>query len=448
MNYCELHDYARSIPYFGKNIIVCCDPGTDDIVMLAQVNALGQNIIAVIPCAGNTSLNHTITNALLLNEITERTDIKVYPGSDRPTESTTLIETATHVFGAEGLGNLKLPLPMISNEEQNGVDFAVNYINYAELPVTLISTGGLTDVYKILQRVAEESLNKIAAISIMGGVLDLQQSNAPLSALEQGKTRWAEFNVIYDPTASQSVFKIAQKLKIPILLSTLDLTHTLTYKKEQVDSLRKVNNYVAKVISDLMGDVPIPYLKRFGKEVPQQPAHDLNASMCVFHPDLYTYERGFITVDGEESPTKGKTSFSLDADGNVLVLKVSQERRELFFTKYEEDLRIYHTPINIIRGHLYDIRSDHDIQKNVELINQEVEDSRLTGELNLAGLFITQKIALALVEIIKTHSQLIDVKMSLSSNLPKEFAEVVKTIKELCEQNRYGLLNIASFEFY
>ena len=434
---CELQDFVRTIPHFGKNIIVCCDPGADDVVMQAQVNALAENIIGVIPSAGNTALRYTMANALLMNEITERKDIKVYSGSDRPTQLTTQIETGVHVYGAEGLGNLKLPSPLISSEVQDGVDFAVDAIKNAKMPVTLISTGGLTDVHKILQRVAKESLGKIAAIAMMGGVLDLKQSNAPLHALEQGIPRWAEFNIIYDPSASQSVFKIAQKLKIPALLSTLDLTHTLTFKKKQVETLRKVNNYVAKVISDLMGEVPVPYLKRFGIEEPQQPAHDLNASMCIFHPSLYTYEKGYITVDGEESPsTRGKTSFNLDVDGNVFVLKVPEERRDLFFANYEDDLRVYNTPVNIVKGYLHDIRSHDDIQRHVILINEVIEVSKEIGELDLTGLLITEEIAMALVEIFKANSNLIDVRWSLPKNPSNEMIEAVNRIINQCEQNR------------
>jgi inosine-uridine nucleoside N-ribohydrolase/ubiquinone/menaquinone biosynthesis C-methylase UbiE len=437
INSCELQDLARTIPYFGKSFIVCCDPGTDDIVMQTQVNALGKNILGFIPCAGNTTLKNTMSNVLLLNEITEKRNLKVFPGSDCPSQATKQIETATHVFGPQGLCNLKLPSPIIVGEEQNGVDFAVNAIKHAEIPITIISTGGMTDLHKILQRIPAESINKIAVISIMGGVLDLKQANAPLSALKAGKDRWAEFNVIYDPTASQSVFKVAQKLNIPVLLSTLDLTHTITFKNQQIKSLRKVNNYVAKIMSDLMGDVPAPYLKRFGKDIPQQPAHDLNASMCVFHPNLYTYERGYLAVDGEESAqTRGKTTFNPDVQGNVYVLKIPQERRAAFFKNYENDLKSYDSPTNIIKGYLYDIKSDLDIQDNVVRINRIIEKSNITGELNLAGLLITREILTTLIEIVKMQPKLQDIRMSLSNDLPNDITKMVNTITLQCEKNR------------
>ncbi len=433
----ELRRISDSIPNLAKDVLVFCDPGTDDIVMQAEVNALAQNILGYIPCAGNTSLHHTVNNALLFTEITERRDVRVYPGSERPSQAsaTSIDESGVHVFGAEGLGNLKLPSPTICAEKQNGVEFAVNAIKSAKKPITLISTGGMTDVCKVLMQLGDQALSSIAAISIMGGVLDQRQANAPLSALQQGIPRWAEFNVIYDPNSASQVFKIAEKAKVPIFFSTLDLTHTLTYTKKEVHSLRnRVDNYVAKIMADLMGDVPLPYLKRFGEQNPQQPAHDLNASMCLFHPELYQYQRGFITVDEEDSVTRGKTTFSPCEEGNVFVLHVPEERRPDFFLRYEEDLMNYNSPLHRIRGYLYDIRSRNDIANGVALISKVLEETAPTKELDLSGLLITPIIADALIELLKATPNFPKIKMSLPPDLSGELAEKIKVLTKVHDE--------------
>ncbi len=427
----ELKELFPSIHNLAQDLIICCDPGTDDILMQAQVNALATRILGYIPCAGNTALKYTVSNTLLFNEITDRRDVKVYPGSSRPSQATVTStdESGVHVFGVEGLGTLKLPSPLLSAENQNGVDFAVEAIKRATNPITLVSTGGMTDVCKIVQQLDEESLRKIAAISIMGGVLNPKEANAPLSALAKGIPRWAEFNIIYDPDSAQTIFKITEKFRIPIFLSPLDLTHTLTYKKSEVDSLRKrVDNYVSKIMADLMGDVPLPYIKRFGSEVPQQPAHDLNASMCLFHPDLYQYQRGYITVDGEDSQTPGKTTFTPSEEGNVYVLSVPEERRASFFTSYEEDLMRYNSSIHRIRGYLYDIQSES-IAECVACVTKIIQDSTIE-ELNLSGLLITPLIATALIEILKNNPTVTNMTMSLPKDVSVEMAELLQNFSD------------------
>ncbi len=505
-NYLELEQIVREIPNYGKLAFQLCDPGTDDLVSMTQAYAHPEKlkILGIIDCDGNVPLMYTTKNSLIIGEVTGREDIKVFSGSDGPTAGTAHHEDGVHVFGSKGLGNITLPEPHLEAEKINGVQYAINAIKNAVEPITLISTGGMTDLYKILTGLEKSDFKNIAAISIMGGVFDQKEANAPLEALgakqyarkffdqkpnseeivsnsiniyrendnvyalirhnsgleeiinlrdlegassylEQKSydalfeligrnskyTRWAEFNIIYDVIAAKAVFEIAQENGVKILISPLDFTHTLLFGKEESLSLRSINNYPAKILADLMLDVPFPYLKRFGFDKPRQPAHDLNATMCLLHPDLYQARRGYAVVDGEDKPeSRGKTSFQEDDRGNVYQLYVPVEKRAEFFKRLEEDVKAYNTPTHIIKGALYDIRSFDQIDAALKEIDAIIKENKFSGELNMAGLLITPEINAALDQMCKKYPEILPVKISKSVESP--------TITKLSE-NRYSL---------
>ncbi|HEV2613935.1 MAG TPA: nucleoside hydrolase [Gammaproteobacteria bacterium] len=485
----ELKDVNKTIPHLAEDIIYFCDPGTDDLMCIAQLYAHREmNILMTITGDGNVSLDNVTSNALLMTEITERHDIPVYPGSSGPSQSTKHREDGTHVFGVQGLGALtaKLPNPVLRPGDKNGsgAQHAIDAIKKAKRPITLVSTGGLTDLYRVLSGLNEEDFKNIAAISLMGGVIDQHQCNAPLKALgaptyvlapeiaeqkpaeekvetgviklykENGKivamaqhpsglqerlaisseeieenlhdkaalceklkkyckfTRHAEFNIIYDPDASKGVFDIAQKNNIPVLLQPLDLTHTVTYNRERSLSLRNANNnYVSKVTGDLMLDVPPPYLKRFGEDDPQQAAHDLNASNCLAHSDVYKARRGFLRVAGQAEPNPGMTTFVEHPAGNVYQLFIPPERRPEFFKRLEQDFRVYNTPNNIIKGILYDMK---DIQQALDEIETVIKQYGFKDELSLAGLKMTPDVLVAVEKLKLLHPELFPELLNLT----------------------------------
>lgn len=504
-----LEQIVREIPNYGKIAFQLCDPGTDDLVSMVQAYAHPEKleILGIISCDGNVSRINTTDNSLSIGEVTGREDIKVFPGSDGPTAGTAHHEDGVHVFGSKGLGNITLPKPHLEAEKIDGVQYAINAIKNAAAPITLISTGGMTDLYKILLGLEKSDFKNIAAISIMGGVFDQKESNAPLEALGAKKytrkifnqkpneteilpnsiniyqepkgdyalirhnsgleeiidlrhvtgfesalrfgnlgvdgnfdiyfeksldavfefigknskyTRWAEFNIIYDVIAAKAFFEMAQENDVPTIVSSLDLTHTLCFGKEESLSLRSINNYPAKLLADLMLDVPLPYRHRFGFDKPKQPAHDLNATMCLSDPDLYQARRGFVVVDGEDKPeSRGKTSFQEDDRGNVYQLYVPVEKRPEFFKRLEEDLKTYNTPTHIIKGILYDIRSFDQIDAALKKIDAVIHENNFFGELSMAGLLISPEITEALGRMCKKYPKIIPVKLPRMDASPK-----------------------------
>ena len=68
-----------------KKIILDCDPGHDDAVAIMLAAASTEIQILGITCVGgNSGLSNTINNALKICTWSERTDIKVYAGANKP----------------------------------------------------------------------------------------------------------------------------------------------------------------------------------------------------------------------------------------------------------------------------------------------------------------------------------------------------------------------------
>jgi inosine-uridine nucleoside N-ribohydrolase len=331
-----------------QKVITFCDPGIDDALMLAQTfSSRRLEVLGVVPSAGNVSLDRTVKNTLRICELTGRRDVRVYPGSAAPIgQKTEEMLDGKQVYGEDGLGGVHFPEVTMAAEKKSGSDFAAEAVLAASArdPITLISTGGLTDVYKTLQKVFERNpaaLKNIAAISVMGGVFDCaKHANAPLDRAPAERT--AEFNMIFDPIATAGVFDLTAKSGIPVFLSPLDLTHTTLFRTDEVEALRDVGNPVASTMAELMAQVPDWYKARFGlyKEKGMQPAHDVNASACLLHPELYTTSDPIAVRSVVEGVDRGKL-LTEGARGNVSVLSMPAERIAGFFESFAEDMRSF-----------------------------------------------------------------------------------------------------------
>ncbi|NOR20429.1 MAG: nucleoside hydrolase, partial [Xanthomonadales bacterium] len=69
-----------------RKIIIDCDPGQDDAVMLLLALASRDvfDILGITTVAGNVPLNLTQRNARIMCELAGVTDIPVFAGCDKP----------------------------------------------------------------------------------------------------------------------------------------------------------------------------------------------------------------------------------------------------------------------------------------------------------------------------------------------------------------------------
>ena len=81
----------------SRPVIIDCDPGQDDAVMLLLACASPElDILGVTTVAGNVALDLTQRNARLMLELAGRSDVPVYAGCDRPLERAPITAEAVH----------------------------------------------------------------------------------------------------------------------------------------------------------------------------------------------------------------------------------------------------------------------------------------------------------------------------------------------------------------
>ncbi len=334
------HLASRVIDVNGKiQTAVFCDPGVDDALMLlAILSSQTHAVKAIIPGAGNVSLGTTINNTLKICELVGKTDVPVYPGCVCPeSKSETEMIDGKTVYGDDGLNGVVIPEPkLMKTSETSGVAATVKLIENDK--TLLISTGGLTDVYRVLKQLDDtkpDALRNIIGISIMGGVVDAaKEANAPIGQC------FTEFNILFDPIASAGVFALAEKHHIPIYLSALDLTHSILCSEADIQALKSVDHPAVKFAYELLSMVPNHYKIKFGpgeNGMFRQPLHDVHAAICVMHPDLYDTQSAVVSVQASGDKA-GKMKVQEDANGSVCLLSIRPALRNTFLQKMMESI--------------------------------------------------------------------------------------------------------------
>jgi uridine nucleosidase len=99
----------------------------------------------------------------------------------------------------------------------------------------LVATGAMTNVGHLLTRYRSIPAH-IAGLSIMGGAIGSEFSNAPMGKVDDRErfgnyTAWAEFNILCDPEAAALIFT-NPVLSVKTILIPLDVTHQVLATKE------------------------------------------------------------------------------------------------------------------------------------------------------------------------------------------------------------------------
>src|SRR3954471_10426209 len=187
-------------------VIIDCDPGHDDAIALLLALASPEiTLLGVTTVHGNQTLEKTTANALRVLDLAGRADIAVAAGADRPLVRE--LTVASHVHGDSGLDGPALPPPSRAAGAEEAVDFMARAIDASPAPVTLVPTGPLTNVARLLARTGGANVERVV---LMGG-----------SIAEGNMTPAAEFNIWADPEAAQIVFEAG----LDTTMVGLDVTH-------------------------------------------------------------------------------------------------------------------------------------------------------------------------------------------------------------------------------
>lgn len=265
-------------------ILVDCDPGHDDAVMLVCAAAYA-DVVGITTVSGNVGLDHTTHNALAIADLLGW-DVPVHAGAARPLVADPVY--APEVHGDDGMSGTTLPTPTrVAGDD--GVEFLVETTRDEE-GLWLVPTGPLTNVALAL-RVDPGFASRLAGICLMGG-----------SATAGNVTAAAEFNVFADPEAAAIVFGADCR----VLMCGLDLTHQVTADPAFTDRVRAVGGPAATLVAEVMEEEQRAF-GRFATSTAHPPLHDPVALLAVTHPDLFESTVTPIRVETAGHLTRGAT---------------------------------------------------------------------------------------------------------------------------------------------
>ncbi|MFM7797857.1 MAG: nucleoside hydrolase [Planctomycetota bacterium] len=280
-----------------RRVIIDCDPGVDDAVMLLLACAARDalDIAGITTVAGNVGAALTARNACIVREIAAREDIPVFAGCTRPLQRTPV--EAGHFHGESGLGHLPITTPRHGAEPRHAVDFIVEtLLAAAPSSVTLVATGPLTNLATALAR--EPGIRRgLREIAIMGGARS-----------EGGNiTASAEYNIHADPDAAQAVFGSG----CTVVAFGLDATHQVRATPARVDAVRAVGSRAALAAADLLEFSNA--LPANGPREQGAPLHDPCPIAWLLRPEAFKFRPCHVDVETVSSLTLGHTAVEFRA---------------------------------------------------------------------------------------------------------------------------------------
>jgi pyrimidine-specific ribonucleoside hydrolase len=270
-------------------VIIDCDPGHDDAVMLMLAVGCGLfDIKAITTSAGNQTQAKTLKNALKLKALLE-VDIPVYKGCDKPLFRELII--ADYVHGEMGMDGPILAEPVIEAESLSAIEAIAKILTDSPEKVTLVPTGPLTNIATFLLAYPHLK-SKIERISLMGG-----------GAFRGNMTPTAEFNIYVDPEAAAVVFNAG----VPITMCGLDVTHKALVFQEDIELFRALGNKTGKVIAELMDFFSIFYRKERTELNGGAALHDPCAIAWLIDPSMFQSKACYVDVELTGKLTLGTT---------------------------------------------------------------------------------------------------------------------------------------------
>lgn len=267
-------------------VILDGDPGHDDAIAWVLAQGCGLfDIRAIIAVGGNQTIEKTSYNA---RRICTLIGLNAPVGEGSPHPLLTDQMNAPTVHGESGLDGPALPEPAMDVVPYSGIELMAKVLRESEEPVTIISTGPLTDTAALL-RAHPELKSKIARVSFMGG------------GIAHGNwTPAAEFNILIDPEAASIVMNSG----LPLIMAGLDVTEKALIMPEDFERVKALGNPVSDIVWQWL-----EFFYKFHKTIcyPGAPMHDPCAVMALIHPEIFRMENYYVQVETRGDYCKGLT---------------------------------------------------------------------------------------------------------------------------------------------
>lgn len=218
-----------------KKVIIDCDPGIDDFLALwLALKSPELDVIGITIVAGNVPVEQGVKNALKILKITDRLDIPVYAGAEKPLRKEYISAQDTH--GEDGLGESDLEDVTNGIYRQNASEF-INKTLATNSDITVVAIGPLTNIAVAMQKNIGVWKNCQSLIS-MGGAFKSFGNCSPV----------AEYNYWCDPDAAAYVYK-----HTPVLITMvgLDVTRKIVLTPNILELIQQENSEVADIIGKI-----------------------------------------------------------------------------------------------------------------------------------------------------------------------------------------------------
>ena len=277
-----------------RHFLIDTDTGSDDAVALVMALTNPEiRVEAITVVAGNVPLEQGVQNALYTVEQTGTT-VPVHHGMSAPLLRPH--ESAQHVHGSDGMGDIGLDVYGRSPAPEHATDVLQEMINRYAGEITLVTLGPLTNVALALLR--DPSLaGKVSNCVVMGGTGRGHGNVTPV----------AEYNIWVDPEAAQIVFESG----MPITMVGWDVSYTYaTLNEAEAARLRAVGTPLATFCVDIQAA-----LIKFATETSGLEGFDLPdpiAMAVAIDPSIVTESKSlFVAVETGGTWCRGQTVVDL-----------------------------------------------------------------------------------------------------------------------------------------
>lgn len=218
-----------------RHFLIDTDTASDDAVALVMaLRHPDVQVEAITVVAGNVPMEQGVQNALYTVELCQRAT-PVYRGMAGPLLRS--LETAQHIHGQDGMGDIGLPLSGRTPAVGHAVDALRQTIRRFAYDITLVTLGPLTNLALALT-LEPELAGLVNECILMGGVGQGPGNMSPV----------AEYNIWVDPEAAQIVFASG----LPITMVGWDISvASATFAPEDAAALRAVGTPLAAFCVDI-----------------------------------------------------------------------------------------------------------------------------------------------------------------------------------------------------
>jgi purine nucleosidase len=274
-------------------MVLDCDPGHDDaMALLLAIADPAVELLGVTTVAGNQTVDKCTRNARRVLSLAGVGHIPVARGAGRPLVRP--LRIADDVHGRTGLdGPVFEGEPWVPEATSTAGDLLVGVLTTHDTPVTIVATGALTNVARLLAD-RPDLTGRIDQLVWMGG------------STERGNvTPYAEANCFVDPEAADQVLRSG----IPFTMCGLNVTHQALVTDEVLRAFEDIGTPLARVCVEWMTFFGSTYRRLFGFAAP--PLHDPVAVARVIDPAIVGCVDANLVIETAGEWTAGATVVDL-----------------------------------------------------------------------------------------------------------------------------------------